>query len=73
MSAGNIDYDAGSIYEKFKENTQKIFNEESFKQGLDKGYKMLKSSENSKNTNRRNEVYIIYLEIGFLTHMKLNV
>jgi hypothetical protein len=69
MSAGNVDYDAGSIYEKFKENTQKIFNEESFKQGLDKGYKMLKSSEKSKNANRRNKVFIIYLDTGFLTHM----
>jgi hypothetical protein len=65
MSAGNVDYDAGSIYEKFKENTQKIFNEESFKQGLDKGYKMLKSSEKCKNANRRNKVIIIYLDTEF--------
>lgn len=61
MNASNGDPDAGSIYEKFKENTQKIFNEESFKEGLDKGYQMLKSREKSKHGNHRrdNKVNII--------------
>ena len=41
-----------SIYEKFKENQQKIFKDESFKEGLDKGYQMLEERQASKNTNR---------------------
>lgn len=39
-----------SIYEKFKENTQKIFNDQSFKEGLDKGHQMLKGKHHSKNS-----------------------
>jgi hypothetical protein len=41
-----------SIYVKFKENQQKIFKDESFKEGLDKGYQMLEERQASKNTNR---------------------
>lgn len=42
-----------SIYEKFKQNTQKIFNEESFKEGLDKGYQMLEGKQGSHNLKSR--------------------
>lgn len=43
-----------SIYEKFKENQQRIFKDESFKEGLDKGYQMLEERQASKKTNRNN-------------------
>lgn len=41
---------AESIYEKFKENTQKIFNDQSFKESLDKGHQMLRGKHHSKNS-----------------------
>ena len=64
MSAGNGDPEAGSIYEKFKENTQKIFNQDTFKEGLDKGYRMLESRQKSKNSTyrRENKVHIGFQE-----------
>lgn len=42
-----------SIYEKFKQNTQKIFNEESFKEGLDKGYQMLEGKNGPNHLKSR--------------------
>lgn len=48
--------DSSSIYEKFKENTQKIFNEESFKEGLDKGHLMLKSRQVPKKGTIKTEI-----------------
>ena len=59
MSSQASDKESGSIYEKFKENTQKIFNEDSFKEGLDKGYQMLNKRQISKKSRRnmRNKVY----------------
>ena len=55
MNSQPNDNENGSIYEKFKKNTQKIFNEDSFKEGLDKGYQMLHNRELSKKGMRRNE------------------
>ena len=52
MSTNSNEKDTGSIYEKFKENTQKIFNEDSFKEGLDKGYQMLNKRQISKKSKR---------------------
>mmetsp|Transcript_14489 Transcript_14489/g.12757 ORF Transcript_14489/g.12757 Transcript_14489/m.12757 type:complete len:134 (+) Transcript_14489:3-404(+) len=55
MSSQVSDKESVSIYEKFKKNTQKIFNEDSFKEGLDKGYQMLNNREISKNSKKRHE------------------
>jgi len=56
MSGNKADSDpnnASSIYAKFKQNTQKIFNDESFKDGLDKGYQMLEGRQPSKHSSGR--------------------
>lgn len=59
MSSQAKESEGGSIYEKFKQNTQKIFNEDSFKEGLDKGYQMLNERQISKNSNRKIESKVI--------------
>lgn len=56
MSANNIDSgseNASSIYEKFKQNTIKIFNDDSFKEGLDKGYQMLENKQSASRESNK--------------------
>lgn len=48
MSGGHEGTDAApSIYEKFKENTHKIFVDENFKESLDKANQMLREKQAS--------------------------
>ncbi len=68
MSTQGKESEGGSIYEKFKQNTQKIFNEDSFKEGLDKGYQMLHERQISKNSNRRHDNKVILRLFPFLQH-----
>lgn len=42
-----------SIYEKFKQNTRKMFNDESFKETTSRGHQVLESRISSMNTKKK--------------------